>query len=51
MKILKKFTIFSKLRKYYRENQDIPAKSYSTGLKSLKSLENDSQLNEKHSQQ
>jgi DNA polymerase/3'-5' exonuclease PolX len=40
--------IFSKLEKYYRENQDtFRAKSYSTGLKSLKSLENDSQLNEK----
>lgn len=41
-------TIFSKLEKYYRENQDtFRAKSYSTGLKSLKTLVNDSQLNEK----
>ena len=47
-KLQKVISIFSHLEKYYRENQDtFRAKSYFTGLKSLKTLENDSQLNEK----
>jgi len=39
---------FTSLEKYYRENQDVfRVKSYSNCLKGLKTLENDSQLNEK----
>lgn len=41
-------SIFTALEKYYRENYDtFRVKSYTTCLKSLKTLENDSQINEK----
>ena len=47
-KLKKIISLFTSLEKHYRENQDtFRAKSYSNGLKSLKTLVNDSQLNEK----